>query len=268
MSYGQLRGCATSSPVAKCVPSEWSQWTLYCYEFHIAAEDQAGCYFWYPYRGEKCVGVVVVSFYCISAGGTQALICIDVPLLLIIIIDVISSRLFFLRIRNFLARILRIFHVAGVSLGSCVELWFLDWIALKDCFQHHSLLPAICSKGCFFFQLWNAANLAPVPQGVGRKSFSPAVAEGISLQLLNVPERGESRMKPDNRHCQAESCSVNSVQFRSEYLSVLGWAMQLKKLVLSVCERQTWSFFAYSFPSPVLAEQGVWHRETRSWVLG
>lgn len=187
---------------------------------------------------EKCVGVVVVFFYCISAGGTQALICIDVPLLLIIT-GVIS--LFFLRIRNFSARMLRIFQVAGISLESCVELWFLNWIALKDCFQHHSLLPAICSKGCFFFQLWNAANLAPVPQGVGRKSFSPAVAEGNSLQLLNVPERGERRMKPDIGHYQAELCSVNSVQFGSEYLSVLAWATQLKK-VLTVCERQTWSF--------------------------
>jgi len=47
--------------------------TFFFYEFHTVAEDQDGCCFWYPYRVEKCVGVMVVSFYCISAGGTQAL---------------------------------------------------------------------------------------------------------------------------------------------------------------------------------------------------
>lgn len=240
VSYGQQGECDTSSPLAKCVPSEWSQWALFCYEVHIIADDQAVCYFWYPHRGEKCVGVVVVSFYRISAGGTQALICIDVPLLLITI-HVIFFTLIFLRITVFLAWMLRIFQVAAFLLESCVELWFLDWIALKDCFQHHSSLPAICSKGCFFFQLWNAANLAPVPQGVGRKIFSPAVANGNSLQLQSVPKRGESRMKPDNGHRQAELCSVNLVRFGSVYLSVLGWAAQMK-LVVSVCERQSWSF--------------------------
>lgn len=163
---------------------------------------------------------------------------------------------------------LRIFQIAWGLLESCVELWFLDWIALKDCFQHHSLLPAICSEGCFFFQLRNAANLAPLPLGAGRKSFSPAVAEGNSLQLLNVPGRGKSRTKPDNRHRRAEGCSVNSVQLRSEYPSVLGWATQLKELVLSMCERQDLEYCAYSSPSLVLAEQDAAHGEARGWVLG
>lgn len=65
--------------------------------------------------------VLWLSLFCVSFGGTQALICIDVPLLLIIL-EVLSLPFFFLRIRNFFAKMLRIFQVAEVSLGSCVEL--------------------------------------------------------------------------------------------------------------------------------------------------
>lgn len=68
----------------------------------------------------KYVGTELVCFYCVSAGGTQALICIDLPLLLTI--TLLHFYHYYSPCRILFARTLWIFQVTGGSLESCVEL--------------------------------------------------------------------------------------------------------------------------------------------------
>lgn len=56
-----------------------------CCRFHIVAEDQSDAAFNIHIEGKMHFWCGFVSFCYVFAGGTQALICIDTPLLLIIL---------------------------------------------------------------------------------------------------------------------------------------------------------------------------------------
>lgn len=85
LQSGQQRGCDTSSPTGKCVLSEISMNSLFAASFILLLKISLVLPF-IPIQGGKMHWWCgAVSFCCVFAGGTQALMCIDTPLLLIIL---------------------------------------------------------------------------------------------------------------------------------------------------------------------------------------
>lgn len=234
-----------------------------CCKFHIVAEDQSGAAFDIPVEGKNALvvwGCLFLLCLCWWHPGTN---------LYWYTFAFNNSRfciLIYLKVKKFFARTLRVFQVAGVSLESCVELWFFGSNCLERLFPTPLFAACHLLQGLFLFSAVKHSQFGPCSSGCWEEELLPSCCRGEFPATLKCPRKGWKQNEAwqqtvPGRIMFSELCSA---QVR---ISVSSGLSYMAEEVGPECVSEADLEFLRAPSLPQFWPNKKCDRETRSWGL-